>query len=139
MPPCDPNKCTSISGQCVVDPFFIDPPKLQLLSNTLVETKIPPETTILPPETTILPPETTILPTTLHYDYNDNSKSIQWYHFKDRRWFYYNFFQLTHDYAEKSCNENGATLAIVTDQEVLNYLIDYVMDPNEYAFVSFYS
>jgi len=122
MPPCDPNQCTSISGQCVKDPFFIDPSfRLQLLGNSLVETTIPP-----------------IATSTLFYDYNDYSNSIQWYFF-DGRWFFYNFFQLTHDYAEIVCNDNDATLAIVTDQKVLNFLVDNIMDTNEYAFVSFYS
>ena len=43
---------------------------------------------------------------------------------------------LTHDYAEKVCNDNRATLAIVTDDDVLTFLRNEVMDTNQYAFLS---
>jgi hypothetical protein len=121
---CDDDQCISISGQCVSDPFFTTSPnpspRLQLLGNSLVDVV-----------QTTLP----VVSTTFFYEYNDNSLKLEWKYFNDK-WFFYNFIVLTHDYAEKVCNENGATLAIVTDEDILTFLVDEVMDLNQNAFVS---
>ena len=125
---CDPKKCNSIGGQC--SSVF---PRIQLLSNSLDSPPI----------------STTNNPIYDYYDYyyyyqyyNHDSEKFKIFVYEapdeTERSFYYNSFQLTKDDAERSCNELNATLAVVTDQDLLKYLIDEVMDTNNYAWVCFY-
>ena len=121
VPSCDQNKCSSKSSACVVDPYVTTNAfKFFFLDNLPIVTT-----------TTLITTSTPIITTIGYYD------NTQWKEYNGH-WYFFNSFELVQSDAEDYCNYFESTLAQVTDADQLNFLINNVLEYNDYAWVNFF-